>query len=191
MVEKKGKKEEIDVIGDSFEDVEVEEIEEKVDDKLAKLKEELKKCKTERQEYLDGWQRAKADVLNAKKRAGEEYIRSENRLQAQFIENLLPLCDSFEGAFADTEAWGKADISWRKGVEQMHAQLENVLKKYNVEKVGKVRDVFDPNLHEAVSNSEVEDEKEHDTITNVLQSGYQMGETLVRPARVVVGVVKN
>lgn len=168
---------------DEQNDIEFEDVEEQPKDKLKKLRDELKNCQKERQEYLDGWQRAKADVLNSKKRAAEEFERARERAAMAHVEKLLPLCDSFSMALSDG-AWEEAPESWKKGIEQTHSQLIAILKEYGVEAVGEVGETFDPSIHEAVS---AENGEGGETVTQVLQKGYRMGEQLIRPAKVVVG----
>ena len=172
----------IEESGDSFDDIDIEEAEEMTGNKLKKLRKELKNCQKERQEYLDGWQRAKADILNSKKRASEELERAKERVAMAHIEKLLPLCDSFNMAMADS-AWEDAPESWKKGIEQTHSQLLQIMKGYGVEEVGNIGEAFDPNIHEAVST---EDGEESEKVTNVLQKGYKMGKQLIRPAKVVI-----
>lgn len=176
---------------DTFDDIELEDADELTGDKLRKLRDELKKCQSERQEHLDGWQRAQAETLNVKKRLEEEKATDRVRAQALFVEKLLPLCDSFDMAMGNTEAWEEASESWRKGIEAIRAQLSGILAAYNVTPIGKPGDAFDPQVHEAVSNEPVDDEKLHDCITNVLQNGYMMGDQLVRAAKVTVGEFRN
>jgi molecular chaperone GrpE len=97
------------------------------DSKLEKIKKDLKKCQEEKQEYLDGWQRAKADFVNLKKRSDEEKKEFAKYANEQFITELLPALDSFDQAFKNKEAWEKADKNWRTGIEFIHSQLVSVL----------------------------------------------------------------
>lgn len=159
-------------------------------EKIQKLKKDLAACKKEKQEYLDGWQRARADLLNAKKRSQENTVQEQRRAENAFVEKLLPLCDSFEMAFRG-DSWESADTSWKKGVEQVYAQLGSILNEYNIEKVGVAGELFSPEAHEAVSQTPVSTQKENDTVIEVLQSGYKSGEHLIRPAKVIVGVYEE
>lgn len=170
-----------------IEDVEIEDAEALGADKLKKLRNELKACQEEKQQYLDGWQREKADLLNLRRRHAEESEGLRDKVIAEHIEKLLPLCDSFEMAFSDTEAWEKADPKWKQGIEQIHAQLANILKSYDVRTVGEVGEVFNPHLHEALSSAPVEKSAAHNAIVTVYQKGYKTGEKLIRPAKVIVG----
>ena len=77
--------------------------------KIKKIKEELKKCQAEKQEYLDGWQRVKADFVNLKKRSEKDRTAFAKYANENFILELLPALDSFDQAFGNKEAWEKAD----------------------------------------------------------------------------------
>lgn len=158
---------------------------------VKKLKEKLKNCQKERQEYLDGWQRAKADLLNQRKRLEDEQSRTALRAKAKILTDLLSLSDSFDMAFKDADAWKTLDQSWTKGIEGIHAQLGRILKEYNVTEVTALGQPFDPNVHDAVSEAPVEDEKQDHTVVEVLQKGYKMEDTLLRPARVIIGTFKK
>src|SRR5262245_18161933 len=87
----------------------------------------IDKIKAERDEYLAGWQRAKADFANHKKQT--EAMMQEFRTMANegLIEELLPVLSSFEMAFANKAAWEKADKGWRSGVEYIYNQIKGVL----------------------------------------------------------------
>ena len=137
------------------------------------VKEELKTCKTERQEYLDGWQRAKADFINTKKRLEEEgKQRFEYGVRA-CVERLLPALDSMDIALSQKED---------EGLRMVQKQMLTGL---GVEVLNPIGENFDPNLHEPMGTVEGEEDKE-DTIVTVLQKGYKLGETIIRPAKVQV-----
>lgn len=185
---------ELDVTNDEHsevEDIELEDIESREDNKMKKLREKLKAAVEDKQKLQDEVQRAKADFLNARKRLEEERVRDRIRYKKQFVEDLLPLCDSFQMAMQNTEAWEKADASWRKGVEGIHTQLLNVLREYGVSGINPVGERFDPSRHEAVGTEPVADKTKDDTVVSVLQNGYEItydGTTeIIRPARVTTG----
>lgn len=157
--------------------------------KIQKLKKDLKACAAEKQEYLDGWQRARADLLNAKKRNEEGAHMQEKQIRARFVEQILPVCDSFEMALRDTE--GSTSDNWQKGIEKVFSQLQNTLKEYGVTEIEALHTTFNPMLHEALSEEEVADQKEDNAVRNVLQKGYCIDDHLIRPAKVVVGVYKD
>src|SRR3989344_4767771 len=101
--------------------------------KLKKLKEELAKVKQERQEYLDGWQRCKADSINARKEllAGAE--RQGTRAKENLIEKIIPALDGFDLAMG-SPAWKSVDMGWRSGIEQIRNQFLDVLAQHDVER---------------------------------------------------------
>ena len=173
------------------EDAELADVEDDFKGELKKWKEKLTICQKERQEYLDGWQRARADHLNYKQREEAQREQENERNTARFIEKLLPLCDSFDMALADIKKGGGDGENWRAGVEQIYNQLAAVLKSYTVEVLDPAGAPFDPHFHEAVSEIPVSDAGQDHTVLEVLQKGYTVGERLIRPAKVVVGNYKN
>ncbi len=159
-------------------------------DKIKKLQEKIKTLEKEKTEYLDGWQRARADYANLQKTSDEDKKRFKEHFAVRFVEDLLPVMDSFTMAMGNKEAWEKVDANWRTGVEYIYGQLMTALKEHNLEAFGEKGDEFDPNLHEAVSEVETADKRFDHRIDSVLQQGYKLGNTILRPARVVVCVVK-
>lgn len=153
--------------------------------RIQKLKKELQACTKERKEYLDGWQRIKADYLNSKKRHDEERIHTIARAEVHFIEKLLPLCDSFDMA---REHIGASDTSTlATGFTQIHSQLLSILSASQVTEISAEGEPFDPNKHEALSSTPVDAPEKNDTVVRVLQKGYMHGDVLLRPAKVIIG----
>lgn len=154
---------------------------------IKKLREKIKKLEGEKQEYLDLSQRTRADYANYKKEV--EVNRASDRKFAtkRFIEELLPVLDSYDMAQGNKEAWEKVDANWRMGIEYIFNQLKSVLEGEGVKQFGKVGDTFDPTLHESMEMVVVSDESENGKIINILQSGYRMNDSILRPARVKVG----
>lgn len=187
----------IEITNDNIEneDLEIEDIEEKGSDKLKKLREKLKQSETDKMDALEDLQRAKAEFLNARKRLEEEKIQDRARAKVRHVEELLPLCDSFQMAMSNKDVWERADETWRKGIEGIHMQLQKLLQSYNVTKIDALGQTFDPYRFEALDTEEVTDKKQVDTVTKVLQEGYEMkvGDKteVVRPARVVTGIFKD
>lgn len=156
-------------------------------DTIKKLKEELKQCKKERQEYLDGWQRSQADCINIKKRFDDEkqsFIRFAN---TAFIEELLPVLDSFDMAFKDTASWESVPETWRKGVEYIHTQFHTILENHRVTVINPLNQPFDPNKHNSISMVPVQEPSQHNLIIEVLQKGYEHDGKIIRPPNVKVG----
>jgi molecular chaperone GrpE (heat shock protein) len=82
---------------------------------LKKLRERLKKCEIEKQEYLVGWQRSKADFVNARRKDTEEREVFAKIAGERVILELLPVVDSFEMAFARRAEWEAVPPEWRAG----------------------------------------------------------------------------
>lgn len=150
--------------------------------KMQKLREELKEAKAKRDEYLDGWQRAKADMVNAKKEFAESAARASGRGKEILVEELIPALDGFDMAMQG-DAWNSVDKAWRSGVESIKGQIEGVLKTHGVEIYGTVGESFDPNLHEAIQE---EGGGDAHTISKVLRRGYRTKERVLRPAQVAI-----
>lgn len=158
--------------------------------KLKDLQEKVKLLTKEKQEYLDGWQRSRADYANLQKTTEEDRKRMRALVEENFIADLLPTIDSFTMAMANKDAWEKVDVTWRTGVEYIHQQLMTVLKDRGLDAFGAIGDQFDPTLHEAVSETETDDASKDHTIASVLQQGYKLGDSVMRAARVSVYKLK-
>lgn len=154
--------------------------------KIKKLQEKIKGLEKEKQEYLDGWQRARADYANLQKTTEEDRKRARALIEESFIEELIPVVDSFLMAMGNIEAWKKVDPAWRTGVEYIYSQLMNTLESHDLRIFGEVGDTFDPLKHEAVGEETTEDTSLDHTIAKVNQKGFILGESILRPARVTV-----
>ena len=150
--------------------------------KMAKLRDELKEAKERRDEYLDGWQRCKAEMVNSKREAGEAHARAGARGKEIFVEELIPALDGFDLAMQG-EAWQNVDSAWRAGVESIKGQIERVLQAHGVEIYGKVGGTFDPSLFEAIQE---EEGGESHTVAKVFRRGYRTKDRVLRPAQVAI-----
>jgi molecular chaperone GrpE len=152
--------------------------------KLKKLRAELEKAKAERQEYLDGWQRCKADSANQRKDMHESALRTAARGKEDLIEDIIPALDSFDMA-AQSEQWASVGDGFRTGMEQVKNQLVDILARHGAERYGKIGEMFDPRLHDAVQElSDVAGEP--GSIVRILRFGYRAGERVIRPAQVII-----
>jgi molecular chaperone GrpE len=165
------------------EDIEIEAGEEEAlaSEKMKALREKLAVCEEERRKSLEDLSRARADFLNGKKRNEEQLIRDRERITERHIEDLLPLADSFEMAMNDP-TWTQADPKWQAGVSGIHTQLMNIFKNYGVEVINPLGKEFNPHEHEALM-----DTGNGNTVSTVIQSGYKIGDRVLRPAKVAVG----
>ena len=151
--------------------------------KLKKLKDELVAVKKERQEYLDGWQRCKADSVNTKREAMVSSARAAEMLREALVHDIIPVLDSFDMA-AGSEQWAEVNDGFRSGMENVRNQLVTALESHGVKRYGKVGDIFDPQLHDAVQEADDVAGEPH-SIIRILRYGYISGDRVLRPAQVV------
>ncbi len=156
---------------------------EKLEEKLSKLRDELAKVRKERDEYLEGWQRTKADFVNAKKRLEGERLADAAFAASGLLATLLPVLDSFEAALTHANS----GESFSEGIRNTYAQLVRVLEGAGVQSFDPKGLPFDPALHEPVDVVEVDSANMDNIVTNVHQKGYTMKGKVIRPARVSVG----
>lgn len=152
-------------------------------DKTKKLRAALKECEREKAEYLDGWQRARADYVNYQKRITDEHAVSIKRALDPLIEDLLPVYDSFVSA-TKGESWENMESAWKVGIEQLRDHLKNTLESYGVQFFSPLGAQFDPKVHESVGTKAGEGEDE--MVTEVLQEGVMRDERVLRPAKVII-----
>lgn len=157
---------------------ELEAMESRADGKVQKLKKELEEAKKDRQEYLDGWQRAKADYVNAAKRFEEDRFNSLTLGKVAALRSFIVPMDSLERA--------KALGELPEAFQAIAKQLEDAAKTQGLEQFGAVGEKFDPVLHEALGQEPTEIKEEDDTVIQVLERGWKMGDSVVRPAKVRV-----
>ena len=129
----------------------------------------------------DSYLRLAADYDNFRKRTIKEKEQSYGNGKADAIEKLLPVYDNLERALNQPTE----DAAYKKGVELTMTQLVSILSGMGVEIFGNEGDVFDPNLHNAIMHTEEADVPEN-TITQVFQKGFKMGDKIVRFAMVQV-----
>lgn len=158
--------------------------EEKAENKIAKMREEIGACRKEKQEYMDGWQRAKADYVNLLKRIGTDAKASELRGKVRAVETLLPAFDALERAKEHLSAGRQVVDS--EGFLAIARHLESAFASLGLEEIGKVGEKFDPAFHDALGQDTVESAETDDTITAVLEKGWKIGENVIRPAKVRV-----
>ena len=172
---------------------EVDEIveEETEHDLIKSLREKLKKATEEKQEYLNLWQRDKAEFVNARKRDQEsqkDFARFSNE---SLISELIPVLDSFNMAMGNKEVWEKVDKNWRVGVEYIANQLKKVLDEFGLKEINPIGKLFDPMRDEAIEHEIVTEESKNNTVTFVIQSGYELHGKVLKAPKVKVGEFKK
>jgi molecular chaperone GrpE len=170
-------------------DIAAEEIEDLVDEATAeesldRLKAELEELRSEANEYLDGWQRARAEFANYKKRIEREQEEARERIAGEIIARYLGVFDDLERALQERPTEGDGKV-WSDGIKLIHQKLKSILESEGVEIVLAEGEPFDPTLHEAISYEESDDHEDGQVIA-VVQQGYKLGDRLIRPAIVRV-----
>lgn len=145
---------------------------------LTDAEKKLAQCETEKKEYLEGWQRAKADFINYKNEEGRRMEDMARYVSTGLLYDMLPVLDSFDlavghGLPPDAE----------KGVLLIRSQFEDVLKKRGLERIAvSPGDAFNPEWHESIG--EIESPHAPGMIAEEVQRGYTLRGKVIRPVRV-------
>lgn len=189
IIEKKNSEheEEIELADMEREKEEAEEKKETEEVKKEKIELTIEELAKKAGEYLDGWKRAQADFENYKKQqvhAQKDFARFAAR---DLVMQIIPVLDNFH-ASTDHIPEDQKENPWVVGIMHIQKQLENVLKENGVEEIeAKIGDEFDPELHEAVTDSNLQIESEStNIIKKVVSKGYKMENKVIRPAKVIV-----
>jgi molecular chaperone GrpE len=149
------------------------------------LQKEIADAKAKASEYLDGWQRARAEFANYKKRQDADYANLRYLSTSALVAKLLPVLDDFDRA-NKTLPPALHDMTWIDGVMLINRKLQLILESEGVRLIEvKPNDVFDPNIHEAVSHDEAQGTDSGHVIEE-LQKGYKINDRVIRPALVRV-----
>jgi molecular chaperone GrpE len=148
--------------------------------------EELKAQAAKAAEHWDRLVRSSADLENYKKRAARERQDAIKYASESLMHKLLPILDNFEAALAAVQASNaEGNNSLLTGVSMIQQQLKSVLTEAGLEEIEAHGKPFDPNFHEAVSQSESAEHPEGNVMQQ-LRKGYRLRDRLLRPATVVV-----
>ena len=156
-------------------------VEETVETTAEEVAEEVNPWEEKYNEEHDSYLRLAADYDNFRKRTIKEKESLYSSAKADAVEKLLPVYDNLERALNQPTE----DEAYKKGVEMTMNQLVSIFTGLGVEIFGAVGDTFDPNIHNAVMHTE-EEGVEENTITQVFQKGFKLGDKIVRFAMVQV-----
>lgn len=151
-------------------------------EKKSKKDSEIEKLKAELDSKNDLLLRTAAEFDNFKKRTERERAGVAEFAKANVIKELLPILDNIDRAALLED---KTSADYIKGIELIVKQFEGLSDKLGIKQVAQVGDTFDPNLHEAVMHVEDENLGEN-VVAEVLQKGFKIGDTVIRPAMVKV-----
>lgn len=151
---------------------------------IESLKQELENTRSKSEEYLDGWQRSRAEFANYKKRVEREQATIYQTTSTTIIKRYLEVLDDLERALNNRPQEGEGKI-WAEGIELIFRKFLSILENEGVVVMKAQGEQFDPNLHEAIS-SEENDDFDSGQIIEVVKQGYTQGERVLRPALVRV-----
>lgn len=141
------------------------------------------KLQAELAQQKDQYLRLMAEYQNYRNRTTEEKKKIYGDAKADAVKELLNVADTFDRAVA----MECADETYKKGVEMTYAQLQKAFEKLGIAEISPLGQEFDPNLHNAIRQSEGTDYAEN-TVCEVYQKGYTLGDRLIRPAVVAVAI---
>ncbi len=159
---------------------------------IARLREKLATCVKEKQEYLEGWQRSRADFANLKKEESANQTYKEERIKAQFAEAILPALDA--AWFAQKGEWfAAAPEQLQTGVRHISSELGRSLEGFGMTLITGVPpdEKLDFAKFEIIREVSTDDEKKDQTVEEVFRPGLAIGDHVIRPAQVSVCVYKK
>jgi len=151
-------------------------------DKPEEFEMKLAEALREKEEYLDGWQRTQADFANYKKRVERDRQQMQQNATAKVVRRYLEILDDLERALVNQPQDGEGAV-WADGIDLVYRKWLNTLEVDDVRPMEVDDQLFDPTLHEGISQEE-SDEHESGEIIEVVQTGYYIGDRVLRPARV-------
>ena len=158
----------------------------KLKEENQKLLEQISKLQEDNQSLLEKVKLAQAEVVNYRKRKDEETQNMLKFANQDLITELINIVDNFERAIKLDDNDLSDELSkFLDGFKMMYANLMEILKKFGVEEINRVGEVFDPNLEQALMTDSIE-EMDDDVVTEVLLKGYKLNGRVIRPASVKV-----
>lgn len=155
---------------------------------IKKLRERLKETETKAKEYLDGWQRNKADFINLRKRDEEAKIEFIKYAKLSILEGLIPVLDSFNIALSHPLIGSGQETN----IKPIYDQLMGILKVNGLEEIEPLGNTFNPQEHEALGAIQTEEKEKDHKVLEILQKGYKLNGKVIRPAKVKIGeFIKN
>lgn len=147
---------------------------------------ELEKLKLENEDLIKKIQYAQAELVNYRKRKDEEVLNFKKYCNKDLITELIPIIDNFERAIKLDDNDLTDEVSkFLSGFKMMYSSLIDTLKKFGVEEINRVGEVFDPAQEQALLTDHVEGMQD-DIVIEVLLKGYKLKDRVIRPASVKV-----
>ena len=156
----------------------------KLNEEMLKLEEEIRTLTEENKTLAEKVKLAQADLINYRKRKDEEVSNTLKYANSDIIKDLLEVLDNLERALANKNVSDEVK-KYLSGFELIHSNLKAILTNYGVTEINRVGEVFDPNQEQALMIEYVED-KDDDTVLEVLLKGYKLKDRVIRPASVKI-----
>ena len=145
---------------------------------------EKEKAQQECSDYLDGWQRERAEFQNYRRRVERDQAQATLNITGQVIKKYLVILDDLERALKTRPTQGEG-AGWSEGVELIYRKLQTILENEGVERIPAETQTLNPAFHEALTHEESPDHQSGQVI-EVVQQGYKIGDRVLRPALVRV-----
>ena len=156
------------------------------------LEDALDQTRKERDDYLQGWQRARADYENAQKQLAQLRDEDRRRVRAGLAQDLLAVIDNFgyvtkhiPEITSCPDDFQKKFTAWASGIAHIDRQFAEALKNMGVEPIEAVGKPFDAKLHEAAGSKHVDGTPEGIVLEELIR-GWKIGDTVLRPSKVMV-----
>ncbi len=153
-------------------------------EEIDKLEDELNEARLKADEYLDGWQRSRADFANYKKRIERDQAQVYQVAVGSILKRYLDVVDDLERALKNRPQEGEG-AAWAEGIELVYRKMLALLESEGLKQMDAAGQAFDPNFHEAISQ-EPSPDHESGQVIEVVKHGYMLGERVIRPALVRV-----
>ncbi len=154
--------------------------------KMDELEAQAERLSAEKAELNDRFLRLYSEFDNYKKRVSKEKLDLISTASEKVIVSLLPIMDDFERAIAANEKVEDVNAI-KEGFTLIYSKLLQMLKKLNVTEIEAIGQVFDTDVHEAVTHFPVEKEEDKGKVIDVTEKGYKLADKVIRYAKVVVG----
>jgi molecular chaperone GrpE len=150
---------------------------------ILKLNKDNAQKEKQLKELNEKWLRSVAEFENYRKRSRKEWELLKMQSKTEVILEILSIVDDFERAFSVAE--DADDDDFVQGIRLIYNNLIGVLVRFGIKEIDAHHSSFDPNFHMAVGQLETED-ADSGHVAEVIQKGYQLDDTVIRPARVIV-----
>jgi len=176
--------EEVEVCSEKEQKKAVSKAEKSAEKKIKKLTGALEKAEQERDTYLDSYQRTFSEFNNFKKRNQDAMTCARKDGCADTVSTILPVMDNFERALAHVE--DTTDQALADGVTMVYKQLSDILESMGVKEIPAEGEPFDPNIHQAIQQMDAQEGVAENTVVQVVQKGYTLGDKIIRHSMVIV-----